>query len=146
MSNNDIFSNHVLFVEKLLVDNKLAYVTYRMLHMHTLCVRRITVLPIHPKIKIKNNIFEVRPFMYFDPPTLLRPKHSFDINFTSTKTLHQPLYFSTTTKSRFAIGRSTEFELKRTKWFRPGRSTEKVERCVPNYAICIWPSCLQSTP
>mgnify|MGYP000124864948 CR=1 FL=1 len=50
----------------------------------------------------------LRPVLYFDPPTLLRPKPYFDLfgqTLLTTKTLLRPLYFdlcfSTNKKSRF---------------------------------------------
>ena len=81
----------------------------------------------------------VRPFMYLDPPTLLRPKPYFD--FFGQTLLRPKLYFdlcfSTNKKPRFDKrskyrSRSKEFEVKRTKYrkgrrYDNGRSTEKVK-------------------
>jgi len=81
----------------------------------------------------------VRPFLYFDPPTLLRPKPYFNF-FGQTllrPKLYYGLYFSINNNSRLDkrskyASRSKEVEIERSKYrkgrrYENGRSTEKVE-------------------
>jgi len=89
----------------------------------------------------------LRPFRYFDQPTLLRPKLYFDLNFTSTflaklyfdqnftLPLRAKLCFSTNKKSRFYkmskyASRSKADEVKRSK-YRKGRTNAYPEHPSP---------------
>ena len=92
-----------------------------------------------------------RPFLYFDPPTLLRPKLYFEVNLTSTflaklyfdqnftstsllrPKLYFDLYFSTNKKSRFVKrskyrGRSKRVEVKRSNCRGRSRAVEVQKR------------------
>jgi len=82
----------------------------------------------------------VRPLLYFDHFHIFDlfcisiHRLYFDLNLSSTflAKLYFDLYFSTSKKSRFEIGRSTKVEVERSKYrkgrrYENGRSTEKVE-------------------
>jgi len=65
----------------------------------------------------------VRPFMYFDPPTLLR---LFWSNFTSTCT-YRPIRSPDFTKGRSKRVEVARSNYKKGRRYENGRSTEKVE-------------------
>ena len=87
---------------------------------------RCTSVRISSTFSVLPSFSYLRHFLYFDPPTLLRPKLYFDQNLTSTKKIYFDLYFSTNKKYRFDkwskyASRSKEVEVEGSK-YRKGRT------------------------